>query len=143
MLADAAPVFRCVIDQIEVNDDGSKTLRLRDAHDYLGQTINRGVFLPNITSLAWKPQPVVIGAVASVPAAGANSDATAMFLADSPVHVNAVMDRGDLMEDGTFSMAPDGQQLLLKSPPVTLWWSMVRASAPAWLRRAWGRPWAT
>ncbi|KOQ67111.1 hypothetical protein [Stenotrophomonas maltophilia] len=119
MLADAAPVFRCVIDQIEVNDDGSKTLHLRDAHDYLGQTINRGVFLPNITSLAWKPQPVVIGAVASVPAAGANSDATAMFLADSPVHVNAVMDRGDLMEDGTFSMAPDGQQLLLKSPPVT------------------------
>lgn len=119
MLADAAPVFRCVIDQIEVNDDGSKTLHLRDAHDYLGQTINQGVFLPNITSLAWKPQPVVIGAVASVPAAGANSDATAMFLADSPVHVNAVMDRGDLMEDGTFSMAPDGQQLLLKSPPVT------------------------
>lgn len=119
MLADAAPVFRCVIDQIEVNDDGSKTLHLRDAHNYLGQTINRGVFLPNITSLAWKPQPVVIGAVASVPAAGANSDATAMFLADSPVHVNAVMDRGDLMEDGTFSMAPDGQQLLLKSPPVT------------------------
>ncbi|WP_239506807.1 hypothetical protein [Stenotrophomonas maltophilia] len=142
MLADASPVFRCVIDQIEVNDDGSKTLHLRDAHDYLGQTINRGVFLPNIISLAWKPQPVVIGAVASVPAAGANSDATAMFLADSPVHVDAVMDRGDLMEAGTFSMAPDGQQLLLKSPPVTPvvvdGSSIGPGMAPAQLERAVG-----
>lgn len=118
MLADAAPVFRCAIDQIEINDDGSKTLHLRDAHDYLAQPINRGVFLPNVASLAWKPQPVVIGAVASVPAAGANSDATSMFLADGPVYVDAVMDRGDLMEPGTFEVAPDHQQLLMKSPPV-------------------------
>lgn len=119
MLADAQPAFRCAIDQIEINDDGSKTLHLRDAHDYLSQTLNRGVFLPNIESLAWKPQPVVIGAVASVPAAGGNSDATAMFLADVPVFVEAVMDRGDLMEPGTFSSSPDAQQLLMKSPPVT------------------------
>ncbi len=118
MLADAAPVFRCAIDQIEINDDGSKTLHLRDAHDYLGLTLNRGVFLPNVESLAWKPQPVVIGAVASVPAAGGNSDATAMFVADGRVHLDAVMDRGDLMDAGTFSLSPDGQQLLMKSPPV-------------------------
>lgn len=119
MRADAVPAFRCAIEQIEINDDGTKTLHLRDAHDYLDETINQGVFLPNVASLAWKPQPVVIGAVASVPAMGANSDATSMFVADSRVYIDAVMDRGDLMEDGTYSEAPDGQQLLLKSPPVT------------------------
>ncbi|PJL54997.1 hypothetical protein B9Y60_06950 [Stenotrophomonas maltophilia] len=119
MRADAVPAFRCAIEQIEINDDGTKTLHLRDAHDYLDETINRGVFLPNVPSLAWKPQPVVIGAVASIPAMGANSDATSMFVADSRVYIDAVMDRGDLMEDGTYSEAPDGQQLLLKSPPVT------------------------
>ena len=119
MRADAMPAFRCAIEQIEVNDDGTKTLHLRDAHDYLDETINRGVFLPNIASLAWKPQPVVIGAVASIPAMGANSDATSMFVADGRVYINAVMDRGDLLETNTYNEAPDGQQLLLKSPPVT------------------------
>ncbi|MBN5173057.1 hypothetical protein JY430_13125 [Stenotrophomonas maltophilia] len=119
MRADAVPAFRCAIEQIEINDDGTKTLHLRDAHDYLDETINRGVFLPNVPSLAWKPQPVVIGAVASVPAMGGNSDATSMFVADSRVHLDAIMDRGDLMEGGTYSVTPDGQQLLLKSPPAT------------------------
>lgn len=118
MRADAVPAFRCAIEQIEINDDGTKTLHLRDAHDYLEETINRGVFLPNVASLAWKPQPVVIGAVASIPAMGANSDGTSMFVADGRVYVDAVMDRGDLMEAGTYTQAPDGQQLLMNSPPV-------------------------
>lgn len=119
MLNDTVPVFRFSVDRVEINDDGSKTLHFKDAHDDLDGTINRGVFLPNIPALAWKPQPVVIGAVASVPAMGANSDATAMFVADGPVYAAAVMDRGDLMEPGTFSVSPDGQQLIMKSPPVT------------------------
>jgi len=119
MLADTAAVFRFTVDRIEINDDGSKTVHFRDAHDDLDETINRGVFMPNIAALAWKPQPVVIGAVASVPAMGANSDATAMFVADGLVYADAVMDRGDLMEPGTFSLSPDGQQLIMKSPPVT------------------------
>jgi len=119
MLADTAAVFRFTVDRIEINDDGSKTVHFRDAHDDLDETINRGVFLPNIAALAWKPQPLVIGAVASVPAMGANSDATAMFVADGLVYADAVMDRGDLMEPGTFSLSPDGQQLIMKSPPVT------------------------
>jgi hypothetical protein len=118
MLNDTVPVFRFSVDRVEINDDGSKTLHFKDAHDDLDGTINRGVFLPNIPALAWKPQPVVIGAVASVPAMGANSDATAMFVADGPVYAVAVMDRGDLMEPGTFSVSPDGQQLIMKSPPV-------------------------
>ncbi|WP_093534303.1 hypothetical protein PWP89_12965 [Stenotrophomonas rhizophila] len=119
MLNDTVPVFRFSVDRIEINDDGSKTLHFKDAHDDLDGTINRGVFLPNITGLAWKPQPVVIGAVASVPAMGANSDATAMFVADGPVFADVVMDRGDTMEPGTYSVSPDGQQLIMKSPPVT------------------------
>lgn len=119
MLNDTVPIFRFSVDRVEINDDGSKTLHFKDAHDDLDGTINRGVFLPNIPALAWKPQPVVIGAVASVPAMGANSDATAMFVADGPVYAAAVMDRGDLMEPGTFSVSPDGQQLIMKSPPVT------------------------
>lgn len=119
MLNDTVPVFRFSVDRIEINDDGSKTLHFKDAHDDLDGTINRGVFLPNIAGLAWKPQPVVIGAVASVPAMGANSDATAMFVADGPVFADVVMDRGDTMELGTYSVSPDGQQLIMKSPPVT------------------------
>lgn len=119
MLNDTVPVFRFAVDRIEINDDGSKTLHFKDAHDDLDGTINRGVFLPNIPALAWKPQPVVIGAVASVPAMGANSDATAMFVADAPIYADTVMDRGDTLEPGTFSVSPDGQQLLMKSPPVT------------------------
>jgi hypothetical protein len=119
MLNDTVPVFRFSVDRIEINDDGSKTLHFKDAHDDLDGTINRGVFLPNITGLAWKPQPVVIGAVASVPAMGANSDATAMFVADGPVFADVVMDRGDTMEPGTYSVSPDGQQLIMKSPPVS------------------------
>lgn len=119
MLADAADVYRFTVDRIEINDDGSKTFQFRDAHDDLDATINRGVYLPNIPALAWKPQPAVIGAVASVPAMGANSDATAMFVADGPIYADAVMDRADLMEPGTFTVSPDGQQLLMKSPPVT------------------------
>lgn len=119
MLNDTVPVFRFSVDRIEINDDGSKTLHFRDAHDDLDGTIHRGVFLPSIAALAWKPQPVVIGAVASVPAMGANSDATAMFVADGPVYADAVMDRGDTMEAGTFVVSPDGQQLIMRSPPVT------------------------
>lgn len=119
MLNDTVPVFRFSMDRVEINDDGSKTLHFKDAHDDLDGIINRGVFLPNITGLAWKPQPVVIGAVASVPAMGANSDATAMFVADGPVFADVVMDRGDTMEPGTYSVSPDGQQLIMKSPPVT------------------------
>jgi hypothetical protein len=119
MLADAESVYRCAVERIEINDDGHKTVHLRDAHDDLDGTINRGVFLPNVPGLAWKPQPAVIGAVASVPAMGGNSDATSMFISDAPVFSSAVMDRGDLMEEGTFTLSPDGQQLLMVSPPVT------------------------
>lgn len=119
MLADTAGLFRFTLDRVEINNDGSKTCHFRDAHDDLDGTINSGVFMPNIAALAWKPQPAVIGAVASVPAMGANSDGTAMFIADARIYADVVMDRGDLMEAGTFTVSPDGQQLLMTSPPAT------------------------
>lgn len=118
MLADTVAVGRFVIDRVEIAGDGDKRLALLDAHADLDDPITRAVFLPNIPGLAWSAQPVVIGAVASVPALGANSDGSALFLADGPVSVSAVMDRGDLMEPGTFQLAPGGQQLLMQSPPV-------------------------
>ena len=118
-LAAASPVARFVLDRVEVVDDVTKTVYLLDAHDDLDLPLTRKQFLPNIPALAWKPQPVVIGAVASVPALPANSDGTVLWLADAPVGaVVTVMDRGDAMEPGTYTLTPDGQQLTMTSPPV-------------------------
>jgi len=112
------PAGRWRLDALNVIDDHRRQLRLTDPHAALDQSIHRSVFLPNLPALAFKPIPVVIGAVASVPALSANRDGTVRFLADTAVHVAAVMDRGDLMEPGTCSSAPDQQQLLMHSPPV-------------------------
>lgn len=110
---------RYILDSIQCVDDGSSLVRLRDPHDMLDEPINRGVFLPYITALAWQPQPLVIGAVASVPLLAANSDGTVGFLCDAPLaHVSTVLDRGDALETGTWSIAPGNQQLLLESPPL-------------------------
>lgn len=118
-LAEADDVAQLVLDGIEVIGDDMVRLRLRDAHDDLDEPINPGVFLPNIAALAWQPQPLVIGAVCSVPLLAANGDGTVGFLADSPLaEVSAVLDRGDALEPGTWSVAPGDQQLLLESPPL-------------------------
>lgn len=118
-LAASAPVARFAVDRIETLDDGRKSLFLRDAHADLDDPITRGVFLPNVPALAWQPQPVVIGAVASIPALPANSDGSVAWLADAPLAaVSAVLDRGDAMEAGTYTLAPDKQQLTLAMPPV-------------------------
>jgi hypothetical protein len=117
-LSTAITLGQYVMDSVEVLDDARVAVRLRDPLDDMYAPINPGVFLPNVPALAWQPQPVVIGAVASVPLMAANSDATVGFLADSPIaHVDAVMDRGDLMEGGTWTLHSDSQQLLLESPP--------------------------
>lgn len=117
-LSTAQTIGQYVMDSVEVLDDARVMVRLRDPLDDMYEPINPGVFLPSVPALAWQPQPVVIGAVASVPLLPANSDATVGFLADSPIaHVSAVMDRGDLMESGTWTLHSDGQQLLLESPP--------------------------
>jgi len=112
------PAGRWRLDAVDVIDDHRRTLTLTHPHEALDQPITRSVFLPNLPALAFKPMPVIIGAVASVPALSANSDGTVRFVADAPVHVGEVMDRGDLMEPGTFSTSPDAQQLLMHSPPV-------------------------
>lgn len=117
-LASATQIGRFVLDSIEPENDGRKRVRLRDAHDDLDEPVNPGVFLPSIPQLAWQPQPLAIGAVASVPLLPANSDGTVGFLADAPVaSVAAVLDRGDALETGTWSLT-SGNQLLLESPPL-------------------------
>lgn len=118
-VAAASDVARFVLDRVEVEGEAGKTLILRDAHNDLDQPLSRGVFLPNIPGLAWKPLPVVIGAVASVPGLSTNTDGTAIYLSGRPLaSVDVVMDRGDIMEGGTFAVSPNGQQLEMNSPPV-------------------------
>ena len=118
-LATAEDIGRFMLDGVEVVSDDRKRLRLRDAHDDLDEPLNPGVFLPNIPQLAWQPQPLVIGAVCSVPLLPANNDGTVGFLADAPLaEVSTVLDRGDPLEVGTWSIAPGAQQLLLESPPL-------------------------
>ncbi len=118
-VADAAAIARFVIDGIVVEDDGFKSINLVDAHSDLDESLARKVFLPNIPTIAWQPQPVIIGAVASVPALPVNSDGTALWLADAPLaSVEAVLDRGDAMEETTFSLSPSGQQLNMATPPI-------------------------
>ncbi len=118
-VAAATDVARFVLDRVEVEGESAKTLVLRDAHDDLDQPLSRGVFLPNLPALAWKSIPVVIGAVASVPGLPTNTDGTSIYLAGRPLaSVSVVMDRGDIMEAGTFQVAPNAQQLEMYSPPV-------------------------
>lgn len=118
-VAAATAAERYALDSIEVEGEGTKTLILRDPHDDLDLPLSRGVFLPNVPSLAWRPLPVVIGAVASVPGLPANSDGTAIFLSGTPLaSVAAVMDRGDILEAGTYEVAPGNQQVYAYSPPV-------------------------
>lgn len=118
-LAASAAIARYVVERVEILDDARKVVYLRDAHEDLDEPLTRGVFLPSIPSLAWRAQPMVIGAVASIPALPANSDGSVAFLADAPLAgVDAVLDRGDAMEAGTWSLDPSDQQLLLNSPPL-------------------------
>lgn len=117
-LAESEPLARFVVDRFAVEDDSYKVLTLTDAHSDLDEPLARKPFL-SVPALAGQAQPVVIGAVCSVPALAANSDGTVRWLADAPlVHVGAVLDRGDPMEGGTYALTPDLQQLTMESPPV-------------------------
>lgn len=120
-LATAVPVARYVLDRIDVEDDGTKQLVLRDAHDDLDEPLSRAVFLPaQGESIAWQPQPVIIGTVRSAPAISVNSDGSQQWLCDAPLSsVGAVLDRGASIQAGTgFVLAAGGQQLTLTSPPI-------------------------
>lgn len=115
----AAAAERYALDSVEVEGEGTKVLVLRDPHDDLDLPLSRGRFLSNIPALAGRALPVVIGAVASVPGLPANSDGTAIFLSGTPLaSVAAVMDRGDILEAGTYEVAPGNQQVYAYSPPM-------------------------
>ncbi|WP_411832336.1 hypothetical protein [Pseudoxanthomonas mexicana] len=140
-VAGADAVARYVIERIDIEDDARKRITLDDPHAALDESVTRGVYLPSIPALAWKPQPAVIGAVASALAQPANSDGTVLFLSDAPLAaVDVVLDRGDAMESGTYEVAPDGQQIVMTSPslgPVVCDVSSIGAGpAPATLTQA-------
>lgn len=118
-LASSTQVGRYASDHLEVVDDGRKILYLRDAHDDLDKPLSRVVFLPSLPQLAGRPVPVVIGAVASVPALAAVTDGSVAFLCDAPLaEASLVMDRGDPFDDADWALDPSKQQLLLANRPL-------------------------
>lgn len=118
-LASVAPVARYALDSVDVDGSNFKQLVMRNVHTDLDEPLNRGVFLGNARQLAWRPQPIVIGAVSNVPAVAANSDGSVLWVADTPLAaVTSVRDRGDLMEAGTWTQTPDKQQLSMQNPPL-------------------------
>ena len=141
-LSSASPVSRYVLDRIDIESDGSKALVLRDAHEDLDGPLNCAVFLPpQGDTLAWQPQPVVIGAVRSVPGIKVNSDGSAQWLSDAPLaSVGTVLDRGAAILAGTgYALASGGQQLAMTSPPLGPLVADVSTHAdlvPATLRQA-------
>lgn len=139
-LAGSDAVARFTTDHLEVIDDSRKTLHLRDAHDALDKPLSRVVFLPSLQALSWRPVPVVIGAVMSVPAIAATEDGSVAFLCDAPLaSVSAAYDRGDPLEDADWSLDPSAQQLLLASAPlgpVTADVSSTGIGTPATLAQA-------
>lgn len=143
-LASATPVGRYVLDRIDIEDDGTKQLVLRDAHDDLGDALSQAVFLPpQGESIAWQQQPVVIGTVRSAPGISVNSDGSQQWICDAALaSVAAVLDRGASIAAGSgYSLQADGQQIALVSPPLGPLVADVSSfpnMAPATLRQALG-----
>lgn len=120
-LRTASPVARYVLDRIDIEDDGTKVLILRDAHDDLDNPLHQAVYLPSLSeALAWQPQPVLIGAVRSAPGTAINSDGSVQWISDAPLaSVGLVLDRGAAIEVGKgYALSDDGQQIALYSPPL-------------------------
>ncbi len=120
-LATAQPVARYVLERIDIEDDGRKTAVLRDPHDDLDRPLHRAVFLPSVSDqLAWQPQPVVIGAVRSIPGIVVNSDGSVLWLSDGALaSIGQVLDRGAAIAGGSgYNLVSGGQQLAMTSPPV-------------------------
>jgi len=120
-LATARPVSRHVLERIDIEDDGRKRVVLRDPHDDLDTALHRAVFLPSINDqLAWQPQPVVIGAVRSVPMIPVNSDGSVQWISDAPVAaVERVLDRGaEIVVGDGVTLVAGGQQLAFDAQPV-------------------------
>ncbi len=110
-----------VLDRIEILDDDSKQITLRDLHAELDEPLLRTVFLPFMSAQeAWATQPMLIGACASVPTYSVNSDGSLRWICDAPLGgVAAVTEGGDnlvLTTDWTLDVTR--QQLQLVSPPV-------------------------
>lgn len=119
-LTDAVAVARYTADSIEVVDDVRKVLHLRGAHEVLDKRLSRAQFLPSVPTLAGRPIPTSIGAVASMLALPATADGSVSFLCDAPLaSVTAALDRGDpLTAVDDWALDPSQQQLLLANAPL-------------------------
>lgn len=117
-LASAVTVGRYVVDALRVQDDGRKTLTLRDAHDNMDTTLNPGEFSASVTGQRDQVQPAVIGAVSNAPVLLTGSDGSVGWISDAPITVATLRDRADPMETGTFSMGTLNQQVRMQSPPI-------------------------
>lgn len=143
-LSEADAVARYVLDKIDIEDDGRKLLTFRDAHGDLDTPLGRAVFLPpHGESNAWQTMPAIIGTVRSAPCVSVNSDGSQQWLGDYRLgSVGDVMDRGAVLVAGTgYTLAAEGQHLILTSPPVgpvIADVSTLPEMAPATLRQAVG-----
>lgn len=120
-LADAAPISRYVLERIDIEGDGRKSIVLRDPHDDLDNALHQAVFLPSINDqIAWQPQPVVIGAVRSVPTIPVNSDGSVRWVSDAAVaSVARVLDRGaEIIAGDGYALVAGAQQLAFDAQPV-------------------------
>lgn len=117
-LATSTAVARYVVDRITIDNDGAKTLTLRDAHDDLDTTANPSTFAADVTGLAGRTQPLSIGAVFNAPVLLTGSDGSVGWLADAPQNIAVLRDRGDAMESGTYTLDSYQQQVKLNSPPL-------------------------
>ena len=87
--------------------------------------------------------PAIVGTVRSAPCVSVNSDGSQQWLGDYRLgSVGDVMDRGAVLVAGAgFTLAPEGQHLILTSPPVgpvIADVSSLPEMAPATLRQAVG-----
>lgn len=126
LLPDAAALntaeewFNGVVESADVDAEGDITFYLRDPLTELDQPLLRNLLLPFQAQVeTFRPQPLVIGAVASAPCIPVNSDGTSQWIADAPVEIALLRESGDPLDTpADYSRDATRQLLLLSSPPI-------------------------
>lgn len=118
-LSAATSLGRYRLRGVEVSSDMQRSLHLRDALAQLDDPLPREIYLPMAgDTLAWQPQPIVIGAVRNAPLSAVNSDGTLQWMADAPCIIRSLRERGrDLTVDTDFAPDRSRQAVSVVSPP--------------------------
>lgn len=119
-LSAAEEWFNGIVQSADVDAEGDLTLELRDPLPELDEPLLRTPLLPFQAQVeTLRPQPLVIGAVASAPCIPVNSDGTSQWISDAPVEISLLRESGDpLATPADFTRDATRQQLRLASPPV-------------------------